>query len=364
LQSFLRWSPRSSNHRRSPRTFPSAVHPPTSFSSPPESYETAPTACRFRLGGSSHEVPCLFAPSTSRVRRRDGFHTTAAVRPQVFATSRRFAPRDALRACFIPQARPGFSLQGLSLARSRHGSSPQPCPLAVTAIGAPLARRPSRSSTSRPCSPGESVAPGPRLSEPDTRSPLGLSSLQGLLHLGRRPCHHDPPLTSLPHPRTGRVLRRSTGSRRPKDGTSLARPPALLRFLAFSIPQTFGRALDRAYRFASGGMPRRRNTVLTSWVLRRPLPQPSEQYVFALLPAYEFSQESHRHNSMSVSRFGDRRVNACIRLTASTRVVNVQILTTRAHPDETLDRPALGCRYRRPGRPSGLTHRDPVGGFS
>jgi hypothetical protein len=39
----------------------------------------------------------------------------------------------------------------------------------------------------------------------------------------------------------------------------------------------------------------------------------------SLLPAYEFSQEPHRHNSMSVSRFGDRRVNACIRLTVAYR---------------------------------------------
>jgi len=179
LQSFLRWSPRSSNHRRSPRTFPSAVHPPTSFGSPPEFHETSPTACRFRLGGPSHEVPCLIAPSVSRVRRRDGFHATAAVRPQVFATSRRFAPRYTLRACFIPLARPGFSLQGLLLAGSRHGSSPRPCPHTVTASRAPLARRPSRSSVSRPCSPGEFVASCPRLSEPTARSPLGLSSSPG-----------------------------------------------------------------------------------------------------------------------------------------------------------------------------------------
>lgn len=84
-----------------------------------------------RFLASSRHQPC-------QVRRRDGFHTTAAVRPQVFATSRRFAPRHTLRACFIPLARPGFSLQGLSLARSRHGSSPRPCPPAVTASGAPL----------------------------------------------------------------------------------------------------------------------------------------------------------------------------------------------------------------------------------
>jgi hypothetical protein len=85
-----------------------------------------------------HEVSCLIAPSAVQVRRRDGFHTIAAVRPQVFATSRRFAPRSALRACFIPLARPGFPLQGFSLAGSRHGSSPRSCPLSVTASGAPL----------------------------------------------------------------------------------------------------------------------------------------------------------------------------------------------------------------------------------
>jgi hypothetical protein len=101
-------------------------------------YETLPTTRRFRLGSPSHEVSRLIAPSTSWVRRRVGFHTTAAVRPQVFTTSRRLAPRLALRACFIPLARPGFSLQGLLLAGSRHGSSPQPCPRAVTACQAPL----------------------------------------------------------------------------------------------------------------------------------------------------------------------------------------------------------------------------------
>jgi len=138
LQSFLHRSSRSSYHRRSPRTFPSAVHPPTSFDSPPEFDETVPTARRLRLGSPFREVSRLIAPSVSQVRRRDGFQTTAAVRPQVFTTSRRFAPRYTLRACFIPLARPGFSLQGLSLAGSRHGSSPRSCLHAVTASQAPL----------------------------------------------------------------------------------------------------------------------------------------------------------------------------------------------------------------------------------
>lgn len=71
-----------------------------------------PRSRRFRRDRPFHEVSCLFAPSVHRVRRHDGFHAIAAVRPQVFATSRRFTPRPTLRACFIPLARAGFSLQG------------------------------------------------------------------------------------------------------------------------------------------------------------------------------------------------------------------------------------------------------------
>jgi len=221
LQSFLRRSSRSSYHRR-PRKLLASGSSSCELRSASRVSRDQPTTRRLRLDGSSHEVPRLIAPSTSRVRRRDGFHTTAAVRPQVFATSRRFAPHDALRACSIPLARPGFSLQGFSLARSRYGSSPQPCLLAVTARFAPLARRSTRSPTSRPCSPGESVATEPRLSDPSARSPRGLHPLQGLLHLGRRSCFHDPPLSSLPRTRTGRVLRRSSGSHR-TEGSAVSR---------------------------------------------------------------------------------------------------------------------------------------------
>jgi len=101
----------------------------------------------------------------------------------------------------------GFPSPGAATARRRSY-----CLLAVTARFAPLARRSTRSPTSRPCSPGESVATVPRLSDPCARSPLGLHPLQGLHHLGQRPCFHDLPLSSLPHTRTGRVLRRSSGS--------------------------------------------------------------------------------------------------------------------------------------------------------
>lgn len=55
-----------------------------------------------------------------------------------------------------------------------------------------------RSSASGPCSPGESVAFDPQLSESSARYPLGLSPLQGLLHFGRRLRFHNLPLTSFP----------------------------------------------------------------------------------------------------------------------------------------------------------------------
>jgi len=168
-----------------PASYSFAVHPPRSFS-PPSEY----------LRNTAHHpsfdqvVPSLrfFASSRHRHRgfaRHDGFHTIAAVRPRVFSTPRRFAPHVTLRAYFVPLARPGFSLQGVSLVKSRPGSSPWPCPLMVTARPPLLAERPSRSPTSGPCSPHESVTLDSRLSSPTVRSPHGLSLPQGLLHSGR-----------------------------------------------------------------------------------------------------------------------------------------------------------------------------------
>lgn len=45
------------------------------------------------------------------------------LRPRRFARPRRFRPRLALRVCFAPLPRPGFSLQGFSLPRSGAASS-------------------------------------------------------------------------------------------------------------------------------------------------------------------------------------------------------------------------------------------------
>jgi len=92
-----------------------------------------------------------------------------------------------------------------------------------------------RSSASGPCSPGESVVLRPHLSRPNTRFPLGLSPLQGLLRFGRCSCFHEHPLTSLAFPTYGTweaLLPRVFPG--PKDGPSLARGSAFLRFLAFS----------------------------------------------------------------------------------------------------------------------------------
>ena len=136
----------------SPRISRYAVHPPGSFGPPTEYDETSPPPVS-RRAAPSMRLSGLFALWAPRVRCHDGFHAIAAFRPQVFTTSRRFTPRCTLQAYFIPLARPGFALQGLPLARSRHGLSPQPCPLVVTAPTPPLAKRPRRNPTSRPYSP-------------------------------------------------------------------------------------------------------------------------------------------------------------------------------------------------------------------
>jgi hypothetical protein len=121
--------------------------PPTAFQVSPATlgvFVTPPSPFAFTNGSSSRELrpPSEFdetsppphrqveqllprgflASSRHRYRmsaRHDGYQPAAAIRPQVFSTSRRFHPCVASRACFIPQARPGFPLQGLPLPRSR-----------------------------------------------------------------------------------------------------------------------------------------------------------------------------------------------------------------------------------------------------
>jgi len=77
-----------------------------------------PTAKPVRL-----RAPSLGFRSSSRpcVESTNNEHPTARLtfRPQRFSRSRRFTPPHTSWACFIPQPRPGFALQGLSPLPSR-----------------------------------------------------------------------------------------------------------------------------------------------------------------------------------------------------------------------------------------------------
>jgi len=72
-------------------------------------------------------LPWNFFPyrdmSTADSSRWSRFQVRPKFRPQCFSHSRRFAPRGALRAYFIPLPRVGFTLQGFSLLPSRCFSS-------------------------------------------------------------------------------------------------------------------------------------------------------------------------------------------------------------------------------------------------
>ena len=106
--------------------------PPRRSSFPSRSRVTAGPA----KPGTSHGLPSLFATPTCGVHAR-GHPKPASFRPRRFSRPRRLPPPPALRVCFTPLPRPGFTLQGFSLARSRTGSSPalallsfapHPCP--------------------------------------------------------------------------------------------------------------------------------------------------------------------------------------------------------------------------------------------
>jgi hypothetical protein len=118
---------------------------------------------------SRSRLPGLLEPGASRgvfLPLRDinraqlprGSHTPR-LRPRRFTRPRRLAPPSALRVCFTPLPRPGFSLQGVSLPRSRTASSaavPSRRCRPLAARGCPPAP-PAASPTSGPCSARESV---------------------------------------------------------------------------------------------------------------------------------------------------------------------------------------------------------------
>jgi hypothetical protein len=107
----------------SPRLSRFEVHPLVSFASPTEYV----AACHLP-SAREHQAPPLgfcfpFATSAYGVHLSPGLPNPTRFRPQRFSRSRRFAPPHATWACFIPQPRPGFALQGFSSLPSRLASS-------------------------------------------------------------------------------------------------------------------------------------------------------------------------------------------------------------------------------------------------
>jgi len=88
-----------------------------------------------------------------------GFPRPAPFRPRRFARPRRLPPPPTLRAYFIPLPRPGFALQGFSLAHSRTSSSLAVALLSLPSVPYPRLLAGSRylSPPSGPCSVSESV---------------------------------------------------------------------------------------------------------------------------------------------------------------------------------------------------------------
>jgi len=108
--------------------------------------------------GAFPGLPSLIATSTGGVHVRE-HPKLASFRPRRFARPRRLAPLPALRVCFTPQPRPGFALQGVSLARSRTSSSPAVALMSLARNPCRVAPAPEpRAPPSGPCSSRESVA--------------------------------------------------------------------------------------------------------------------------------------------------------------------------------------------------------------
>jgi hypothetical protein len=189
-----------------------APSPPTAFPGPRRVTSTRPDlllrACLPR--------PRFLAPiATSAGGVLDaGFPFPAPFRPRRFARPRRLPPPPTLRAYFIPQPRPGFALQGLSLAHSRTSSS-----LAVALL-------------SLPSVPYPRLLAGSRYLRP----PSGLCSVSE--SVVRRGClGHDPPAALLSFPFLGFFFVRLEGDFAPSPPTAFlgprcvvsARPDSLLR---------------------------------------------------------------------------------------------------------------------------------------
>jgi hypothetical protein len=145
----------------------------------------------------------LFATSPGASTRLEGSQVLDTFRPQVFSTSRRLSPPPALRACCIPQPRPGtFARSGASFSAQlplprRKRAAPLPLltgPLSGTSSGvhdpAPSASRPSSAPSS--CL-GKLV-----VSLPSGHSPLRVSSPPGPILSPPSRLTRERPLLELP----------------------------------------------------------------------------------------------------------------------------------------------------------------------
>jgi len=126
----------------SPESLRCRVHPLVRFASPSESLETEPALLPPIVLADPRRcrAPPLGFPSSSRHQQAASTSCErprlAMFRPRRFARPRRLTPPPALWVYFTPLPRPGFTLQGLSLPRSRTSSSlaatlltlaPSPC---------------------------------------------------------------------------------------------------------------------------------------------------------------------------------------------------------------------------------------------
>jgi len=129
-------------------------------------------------------VSFLFATSPGASTCSRTFQALDTFRPQVFSTSRRLSPPPALRACFIPQPRPGhFARSGvLLLCAAAASSSEASCPLAVVrraALQNESGVHDPAPSASRPSSAPSSHLGGLVVNLPSGHSPLRVSAPPG-----------------------------------------------------------------------------------------------------------------------------------------------------------------------------------------
>ena len=91
-----------------------------------------PVCAERRLPWSSRSLITTKTSGVHRARRLPTSHAT--FRPRRSSRPRRFTPPPASWACFIPQPRTGFSLQGVSLPTEPYRITPAACPPVVSAL--------------------------------------------------------------------------------------------------------------------------------------------------------------------------------------------------------------------------------------